>query len=164
MDSNYVEPLAKSIENVFATLLQTPVQAQPPTHETADDVDCDVSGIIGMSGDVNGALVLSFPMATAQRVANLFVGMDVDPKSEDFSDAIGELVNIVAGNTKAEFTGKKVSISCPSVVLAQGHEIRSLHGAPTVQLICESDFGVFVAEFTLAAAEQTAGAPDAAAA
>ena len=61
MDANYIEPLVKSIENVFATMLQTRVMAHPQTSETSDPPDCDVSGIIGMAAFViliGGTLIL----------------------------------------------------------------------------------------------------------
>ena len=166
MDFNYVEPLVKSIENVFATMLQTQVTTQAITRDMPDRPElpkCDVSGIVGMSGDVDAALGLSFPMATAERVVSLFAGMPVETDSEDFADAIGELVNIIAGNTKAEFNGKRVSLTCPSVVLGKDHEIHSRSDTPMVCLICDSDFGVFVAEFATKELAQAAASPDVAA-
>ena len=41
----------------------------------------------------------------------------VDPyEHEDFTDAVGELVNMISGGAKALLEGKEVSMGCPSVV------------------------------------------------
>ena len=57
----------------------------------------DISGIIGMSGDVAGLVVISFPVATAEKVVSALTGTPMTASHADFSDAIGELVNMVSG-------------------------------------------------------------------
>lgn len=143
MDSSYIIPFVKSIQNVFETMLQLPVQVGSPELKREGEPSFDVSGIIGMSGDVEGAVVLSFPTATAERVVKLFTGMDLQQTHPDFADAIGELVNMVTGSAKAQFQGRKVSISCPSVVVGKDHMVFGRKDSACISLPCVSDCGDF---------------------
>ena len=141
MDASYVMPFVKALENVFSTMLQIQVQVEPPRLRDTTEPGHDVSGIIGMSGDVTGAVVLSFPTETALRVVNLFTGLETELGDEDFADAIGELVNMVTGNAKAEFKNADVSISCPSVVIGAGHQIFQRKDQPIIEIPCDCDCG-----------------------
>jgi chemotaxis protein CheX len=132
MDAAYIVPFITSIQNVFSTMLQLPVEIGEPTVKPDGQPTFDVSGIIGMSGDVTGTIILSFPRETAERVVQLFAGMSMSADSADFADAIGELVNMVSGNAKALFPTKSVSISCPSVVVGTGHKVAIPSDTPVV--------------------------------
>ncbi len=161
MDPSYIIPFITSVQNVFSTMLNTPVETGDPTLKSDAAPSCDISGIIGMSGDVQGSVVLSFPQATAQRVVALFAGSEMDPASSDFTDAVGELVNMVCGGAKAMFGGtKKVSISCPNVVMGPNHKIARLKDVPTIMIPCATDCGNFVIEV---AVQEAPGAQAAAA-
>ena len=144
MDASYITPFIKAIENVFTTMLQTEVTIQSPKLRDPDDEHPDVSGIIGMSGDVMGAVVLSFPLDTAERVVSLFTGMELESTHEDFADAIGELVNMITGNAKADFKGKKASISVPSVVIGKGHQVFQQKDKAVIEIPCDCDCGNFI--------------------
>lgn len=149
MDQSYIIPFIKSAQNVFETMLQLPVQIGRPTLRKEHEPSFDVSGIIGMSGDVEGTVVLSFPTATAERVVSLFTGTEMTQAHEDFADAIGELVNMVSGGAKAQFTGKKVSISCPSVVIGAGHQVYGRKDVVAICIPCSSDCGDFNVEVSI---------------
>lgn len=146
MDSSYVIPFVKSVQNVFETMLQLPVQVGDPELRRSGDPAFDVSGIIGMSGDVDGSVVLSFPTATAERVVSLLTGEQMSQAHQDFADAIGELVNMVSGGAKAQFVGKNVSISCPSVVIGSDHVVFGRKDVMCIRMQCVSDCGDFSLE------------------
>ena len=146
MDSTYIMPFVTSIQNVFETMLQLPVQVGDPQLKRTSEPSYDVSGIIGMSGDVVGNVVLSFPTSTAERVVSLFTGEEMAATHADFPDAVGELVNMVSGGAKAQFTGKEVSISCPSVVIGTDHVVFSRKDVVCIQILCNSDCGEFALE------------------
>ncbi len=150
MDTAYLVPFITSIQNVCATMLQLQVTIGEPHLKGSESNNCDVSGIIGMSGDVVGTVVLSFPKETAESIVQLFTGTKIGIDNPDFADAIGELVNMVCGNAKGQFTGKKkVSISCPSVVIGKHHAIASQKDLPCVAIPCTTDCGELVIEITI---------------
>jgi chemotaxis protein CheX len=140
----FVKAFVQSIQNVFLTMMQLRVTVNEPYVKDGGP-ESDVSGIIGMSGDVVGSVVLSFPMSTAQACVALLTGEKPDPASPDFADAVGEIVNMVSGGAKASFKNAKVSISCPSVVMGGKHSLARMSDTPTIVIPCSTDCGdVFI--------------------
>lgn len=150
MDPAYITPFIASIQNVFSTMMQLPVTIGTPSIKDGLSTTHDVSGIIGMSGDVTGNIVLSFPSATAKRVVQLFTGMEMETTSPDFTDAIGELTNMISGNAKGQFSGKKkVQISCPSVIIGANHVVARPREVPVIVIPCTTDCGELVMEIAI---------------
>ena len=149
MDPAYITPFVGSISNVFETMLQLPVTVGTPSVKASGAPSYDVSGIIGMTGDVEGTIVLSFPTATAERAVALFTGMELESTHEDFADAIGELVNMVSGGAKAQFTGKNVGITTPSVIVGSDHSVFGRKDLTTVEIPCSCDIGEFNVEVSM---------------
>ncbi len=141
MDAELITPFMRSIQNVFATMLQLPVTVGEPSVRTESGSTYDVSGIVGMSGDVIGSVVLSFPSEAAERIASIFAGQQMNTDDEDFADAIGELINMVAGGAKGMFKDRNVSISCPSVVVGAEHKVSRPKNIPCISIPCQTDCG-----------------------
>lgn len=151
MDPAYITPFIASIHNVFSTMMQLPVTIGEPRIKDGPVTTYDISGIIGMSGDVVGSVVLSFPKTTAQRLVTLLTGTEMTADHADFPDAIGELANMISGNAKGQFGGKKkVSISCPSVVIGQNHSVARPKDVPCIIFPCSTDCGDFIVEVAIA--------------
>lgn len=149
MDPQFITPFIKSIQNVFSTMLHMPVTINQPAIKQGNSATYDVSGIIGMSGDVVGSVVLSFPKETASKLITAFCGMEFPVDSPDFADAVGELVNMVSGSAKGMFVDKDVSISCPSVVIGTGHQITSRSDTPCVTIPCTTSQGDLAIEIAI---------------
>lgn len=157
MDPAFITPFITSVQNVFSTMLQLPVTVGAPTIKQSPGTTHDVSGIIGMSGDVVGCIVLSFHRQTSVRLVALFTGTEMTTENPDFADAIGELTNMISGNAKGMFTGKKkVTISCPSVIVGDNHQVARPRDVPCIVIPCTTDCGEFVLE--IAIADRSAGA------
>lgn len=156
MDPAYITPFVSSITNVFETMLQLPVSVGAPGIKDTSIPTYEVLGIIGMTGDVEGTVVLSFPTAAAERAVTLFTGMELAADHEDFADAIGELVNMISGGAKAQFTGKDVGISTPTVVVGSGHNVYGRKNMTTIEIPCTCDIGEFNVEVSLLLPSATA--------
>ncbi|MEM6458332.1 MAG: chemotaxis protein CheX [Planctomycetota bacterium] len=159
MDSQFILPFVDSVTNVFETMLQLEVQVGTPSIKPPDAKSHDVSGIIGMSGDVEGTVVLGFPNNTAERAVAVFTGMEITADHEDFADAVGELVNMVSGGAKAKFTNRKVSITCPSVIVGSHHTVTGRKDVVTIHIPVDCDLGAFSVDVSIrdaAAAEAAA--------
>ena len=149
MDVKFINAFVSSIQNVFMTMLNTKVNVGKPMLKQADLISAEVSGIIGLSGGVQGSVVLSFEKDPACRIASTFAGTDMTLESADFADAIGELVNMVAGNAKKDFTGYDASISLPSVIIGKGHKVSQSKVWPFLVIPCETPIGDFNVEVAL---------------
>ncbi|MCA9300120.1 MAG: chemotaxis protein CheX [Phycisphaerales bacterium] len=158
MDAKFIAPFMSSTQNVFSTMLQLPVEIGEPHVKDTQKPSFDVSGIIGVSGDMVGSIVLSFPRQTAERVVALFTGAEFEYGGEDFADAVGELVNMISGGAKAGLAGINASISCPSVVVGEGHSVSLRSDAPCIAIPFNTDCGEFVLEVALAECSESAAA------
>ena len=111
-----------------------------------------------------GCVVLCFPMATALKSASTFAGVELTADHEDFSDALGELANMVAGQAKAKLEGFNISISLPSVIIGQEHVVLQSRQRPRLAIPCDSALGRFTVEVAMVIQEKSAdGTPQAAA-
>jgi len=165
MDAAYITPFIAAIKNVFSTMLQLDVQIGQPSIKNDVATTYDVSGIIGMSGDVVGSIVLSFPQETALNAVARFLGSRPTVDSPDFADAIGELTNMVSGNAKGMFAGdRRVSISCPSVVVGMAHIIAKQKDTPTIVIPCKTDLGALAIEVSIRESAKKPATPAAASA
>jgi chemotaxis protein CheX len=159
MDVKFINPFVMAITNVFETMVHTKVRTGKPMLKQADLVTAEVSGIIGLSGDVQGSVVLSFPGNVACKVASAFAGVDLTMNSPDFTDAVGELANMVAGNAKKDFGEHKASISLPSVIIGPGHKVSQSKASPFLVIPCETALGTFNVEVALIAGKKPASQP-----
>ncbi|HUO07002.1 MAG TPA: chemotaxis protein CheX [Phycisphaerae bacterium] len=138
----------KAIKEVLSTMAGVEVTTGKPGLKQDPVSTYDVSGIIGFSGNFGGSMVLSFKKETAVALVKGFSGMEMTPDSPDFTDAVGELANMIAGAAKTQFGGG-TSISVPSVILGQGHVIGRLHDVPCIVIPCESAAGAFAVEVSI---------------
>jgi chemotaxis protein CheX len=151
MDVRYVNPFIASVRNVFKTMLTTEVSVSKPVVKDRHEGFADVSAVIGLSGDATGCVVLSFPMSTAVTAASKFAGTQMTPTHEDFSDALGELANMVAGQAKASLDGLNLNISLPTVIVGREHVVTQSKMAPRLALPCDSALGRFCVEVVMVA-------------
>lgn len=161
MDSKDIVHFVNSVQNVFTTMLSLPVTVNDPQLRPPTDCGHDVSGIIGMSGDVVGVVVLSYPEQTARRLVELFIGEPLESDHPDFADAIGEFVNMVAGGAKAQFN-KRVDITCPSVIVGGSHRVFQPKTEHIIEIPCESDCGSFSVLVAMKHVEQSPATADSA--
>lgn len=83
-------------------------------------VDSDITGIIGVAGDRVGYIIVASDKSTAQLVAKEML-MDDEPDEESIRDAIGELINNIAGAFKTKYHDQygNVAMGLPLVVSGQ---------------------------------------------
>lgn len=148
MDVCYINPFMDSVKNLFKTMLDTELILSKPMI-CMEDIRCDVSAMIGFSGDATGCVVLCFPMTTAVKAASVFAGIEMTKDHEDFSDALGELANIVAGHAKGKLKGFNISISLPNVIIGKKHAVLKSKQTPRLVIPCDSSLGRFTVEVAM---------------
>jgi chemotaxis protein CheX len=157
MDPKLIVPLVNSVRAVFNTMVKVEVTILRPHLKNSPSVTYDVSGIIGLSGDLIGSIVVSFQMDAAAKLVSSFAGMALDPNGPDFPDAVGELANMIAGGAKKAF-GVMASITTPNVIIGAGHSVARLSDVPCVVIPCQTPVGNFAVEVSI---KQVGGAPGA---
>ncbi|HMB94701.1 MAG TPA: chemotaxis protein CheX [Tepidisphaeraceae bacterium] len=148
LDPKLIVPLVNSIKAVFSTMVKVEVAIGRPSVKSTATPSYDVSGIIGLSGDLIGSIVVSFQMDAAAKLVSAFAGTPLDPKGPDFPDAVGELANMIAGGAKKAF-GVMANITVPNVIIGTGHMIARLSDVPCVIIPCKTAVGDFAVEVNI---------------
>jgi len=84
----------------------------------------DISGIIGLTGEARGAVVISMNDDLAIKITGKLTGKMHKVLYDEVVDAVGELINIIAGNVKQELEDAfRLVISLPTIVKGKEHSI-----------------------------------------
>jgi chemotaxis protein CheX len=148
MNVEYINPFLLAVQNVFDTMINMPYKLGAPTIKKSDMTAFDVSGIIGISGEVNGCIVISFPTKIALNVGSCLLGEELTEVDGDCTDTIGEVANMIAGDAKKRFPKTNTTISVPSVIIGS-HKVAYPSGLPIISIPCETEAGQFAIEVAL---------------
>ncbi len=151
MQAAHVNPFLKALSDTFASMLGWKVRRGPISLAQSGRRQHPISGVIGLSGSAVGAVVLNLSEQVALKAAEALLLAPCGELSDEVVDAVGELANMVAGQAKAELEQYDLSVSLPSVILGDGHEIRFPTGAQAVSVPFDTDFGPLRLEVGLAA-------------
>jgi len=133
----YIQAFIKVCESVFRDFCGTEAKAGRVFFMTKDnqESDWDISGIIGLSGQISGAVAISMKDIVAYQLTKILTGADHSSFDADVIDAVGEIINIIAGNIKKEFEEAfRTAISLPSIVQGKGHKI--IWPSKNIRIIC----------------------------
>jgi chemotaxis protein CheX len=111
------DDLAEMVEQVWVSYLD-PEGVNPLLRTYEVTQSSEVHSSVSITGSWHGHVVYASSEVAAKKAAAAFLAMEVDEvSSEDVSDVLGELVNIVGGNVKAMLP-PGCFLSLPQVVLA----------------------------------------------
>ena len=149
MDVSYVNPFLKATNETFKTMIGIDVSMSKPIIKTTTEHLYDVSGVIGLSGEAQGTIALSFAKVASLKIVSKMIGMDIKVVGADLTDGIGEIANIVAGYAKQYLTEFKVSISLPNVVIGNSHALAAPSGVANIVVPFNCELGQFAVEVAL---------------
>ena len=137
MDVTYINPFLKAIQSVFGTMLGIPVGMGKPALKTNNGASSDVTGVVGMAGDRQVTVAVSFDSHSAISICKLLTGEPVeDFREPNVRDAIGELTNIISGQARKELEAGGISLkaSIPVVEVGRDVELSFLTKRPIISL------------------------------
>ncbi len=145
MNVKYVNPFIHATIKVFAEFVGAEVHPNKPFvyNPAAGIVKYDISGIIGLAGEVLGLVVISFPKLVALRTVSKIIKAETKIFDETVVDSIGELINIIAGNSKKGLEEIKIVMSLPSIVKGFNHQLGWISGVPVICIPFEFEGGEF---------------------
>jgi len=142
MDVRYINPFLLAVRDVFDTMIEVPFTLGKPVLKKDDTPSHEVSGIIGLSGEVSGCVVISLSQKSALQLASALLDEEITELDEDCTDAIGEIANMIAGSAKNDFPVKNTSLAVPTVVIGK-HKVNHPSGIPIISIPCETSEGKF---------------------
>jgi len=133
MHIEHIEPFIEATVGLFRNMLSMEVEyLNPYLLNRESHHEWEVSGIIGIAGDAKGVVVISFSGELAAMLTSKLVNRQVEVDDPDVIDAVGELVNIIAGNAKKGLEQYRLSISLPSIISGLDHRISWQSEVPIV--------------------------------
>jgi chemotaxis protein CheX len=121
MNVEYINPFLVSTISVFETMLNCRLERGTPRLLNATQPQHEVSGVIGLSGRAQGTVVLGLSREAALNAAEAMLQERPAQLNRDVTDAVGELVNIIAGSAKAKLEHLDLSVSLPTVITGKFH-------------------------------------------
>ncbi len=148
MNADFINPFLNATVNVLSMMAFVKPTPGKPFIKKDKKAHGDISGIIGMTSSSKGVVVISLSKEAAIKIVSSMLGEEYTELSEDVSDAIGEITNMISGDARRELAAKGYVFEAglPSIIIGPDHEIESITKGPTVAIPFELDDTKFVVE------------------
>ena len=148
MDVKLINPFLEGTISVLKTMAFIEPRPGKPYLKKNNLAQGDISGIIGLTGEVTGSLALSFTEKCIIKIVSNMLGEDIDSMNGEIKDAVGEITNMVSGvaRKKLEEMNLTLSAAIPTVVSGKSHSITHVLGGPSIIIPFETDHGSFVVD------------------
>ncbi|HOF84498.1 MAG TPA: chemotaxis protein CheX [Treponemataceae bacterium] len=122
----YIQPFVDVCVNVFKEFIGVELETERPHFADKNDLHSwDVSAVIGLTGEARGAVVISMKADLACRLTGMLTGSEHSGMDDEVIDAIGEIINIIAGNAKRGLEESfRLVISLPTIIRGSNHAIQ----------------------------------------
>lgn len=156
MQVEYINPFVTSLVTTFQTMLACEIRRGELQLKEDGTPLHEVSGFIGLSGKAVGTVVVSLSKSVALKTASVMLMVEATEIDDDVIDAVGEITNMVAGSAKAQLEEYELSISLPSVITGDHHEVRFPSSVTPICIPFESDWGPLTVEVGLVPVPESA--------
>lgn len=127
MRVEYINPFISGTKKVLHTMAFTESKAGKPFLKEADNRGGlgDISAVIELTGEGRGSIALSFKKDCILDIARKMFGDEFSEINHEVVDIVGELVNMVSGETRRELAkrGFRFAAGIPVTSNGTNHEI-----------------------------------------
>jgi len=152
MDATLINPILEAILNVLKTMAFVDAKSGKMYLKKDRKANGDVTGIIGLMGEVTGTLSITFMESCIKGVIANMLGEEVREIDDEVRDAVGEITNMVCGDArrKLDDMGYKVASPRPTIVSGKNHVVQHLdRSSPCIAIPFETEFGDFTVEVSI---------------
>ena len=148
-DADVAKPFVDATRHVLTMMAQLDPKPGKPYVKKASAAAGDVSAIVGLTGDRNGSISISFSKKCAIAVVKNMLGDDIVDIIQDAKDAVGEITNMISGQARAGLSelGIPLQGSTPSVVFGANHTLTFPGQATIIAIPFSTEHGNFTLEF-----------------
>lgn len=139
---DYTAPFITSLTKIFATMFGCEIVSATAQQKSNMHKTRDVTGIIGLSGKADGNIVVSLDREVALSLTEAMLGQRPESVDENVIDAVGETVNIVVGQAKAQLDRLSLNLGIPTVVTGKGQAIRFTGQTDPIWFVFQSSWGM----------------------
>ena len=148
MDVRYINPFIESTIHVLKTMAFTTAKVGKPYLKKDEVAKGDVSGIIGLAGDVKGSISVSFKEECILSIVSNMFGETMTVLNDEVKDAAGEISNMISGQArqKLELLGRNLKAAIPIVIMGRDHTISHITRDKIIAIPFVTDNGEFTIE------------------
>ncbi len=148
MDAKLINPFINATLNVLETMAFVKVQSAKPYLKKDDIAKGDVTGVIGLTGEINGTISVTFDEGSILKIVSNMFGEEVTELNTEVMDAVGELTNMISGQARRELeeSGKRFEAAIPSVISGNNHQITHYTDGPKIAIPFTTEGGAFTIE------------------
>lgn len=148
--AEFINPFLESTISVLATMAAIqPIAGKPYIKKEATVVG-DVSAIVGITGEAEGSLCLTFTQSCILYIVGQMFGEKKTEIDEEVKDAVGELANMISGASRRclEGLGHHFQGAIPSIISGHNHEVRHMTKGPILSIPFSTVAGNFFVEIS----------------
>jgi chemotaxis protein CheX len=151
MDADLVNAFIDTTLQILNTVSETQFQVQQPYLKRDRSARGDISGLIEISGDIQGSVAISYSSGCILAIVSKMFGEKLTELNEDVKDAVGELGNMISGqfNQQAEGLQKSLKAKQAMVTMEPQHDIAHTLDSPVIAIPCRTDTGEMTLEVCL---------------
>ena len=148
MDVKIINPFLNATIKVLKTMAFTEAKAGKPYVKKDRGARGDVSGVIGITGDTEGSLSISFNEKCICAIVSNMFGETITELNVEVEDAVGEITNMISGDARRELevAGVLLKAAIPSVVSGKSHVISHMTKGPSIAIPFTTEAGDFTVE------------------
>jgi chemotaxis protein CheX len=150
-----INPFIHSALNALETMAFIKPSIGKPFLKTKKSPVCDISGAIGLVGQIAGTINVNFETDVICKIVSNMLGEQHGELDDQVIDAVGEIANMVAGSAKGEMQAKGMNfnISLPNVTVGAMHSHAFPTGVPVIVIPFNTEQGAFTVEVCIKQAD-----------
>jgi chemotaxis protein CheX len=151
-EKEYLTPFIQSTQTVLKKMASVKAKFQEVYFSNDFRIFGEISGIIGLSGEAEGTVVITFYWDFARKIIAQMMNVQEDKIDAEFiHDGAGEIVNMISGVAKKSLVGRPYhfELSLPTVVIGSGHQIGHPDDASIAVLVFDVDSHSFAVQVCL---------------
>ena len=145
---DFAKIISETTEEIFNCMIFIDVAAQPPLESGKQVLECHVSAMIGLTGDLTAMLGIHCPENVGLAIGGAMLGMELEEIDADVKDALGEISNMLAGGIKERISSEHINLelAIPTAVAGKSYTISAPKGSQRVVVPFTVDQGQFFVE------------------
>ncbi len=148
MKAEFINPFLEATVSVLKTMVSLEPVPGKPFLKNGTSATSDVSGIVGITGETEGSICITFSKECILYVIGEMFGEDHEEIDDEVKDAVGELTNMISGDSRRRLQeiGHNFQGAIPSVISGKGHEIKHVTKGPILSIPFSTQAGNFTVE------------------
>jgi chemotaxis protein CheX len=148
MDITLAKPFVKATVDVLSTMAMIQPTAGKPFVKKDNVAHGDVTGIVGITGEKNGSISVTFTKPCAIAIVQNMLGGEIGDLLSDVRDAVGEITNMISGQARRGLSemGHVFQAATPSVIMGNNHTIAHVTSGPIMAVPFTTEHGEFTVE------------------